>query len=212
MMPDDYGLSELECDAMVKDLITISEMALAVKISFVWSPGMPSGARANLRNAILGLYCADCAHYFDANSASFTFEDAAIDAEAYEAIQLRIESMIHKLAPKPKKKKQTEEMEEKMDEALTIPKPPVNDGPFERFEDFLYVVQQSELGQLIPPPLCQIVVQYRGQNNLYWSMMGDDVEVTDHKLTIIQQVLSKSFLFFFTVFGNYSTCPWTRCL
>ena len=111
MMPDEYVLSDAESGAMIDDMVMISEMALALKISFVWKSGMPQDARSNLRNAFLGLYGKDCEYHFDANSVSFTFEDAAIDAEAQEAIESQIESMIQQLSivvPKAKiEKKQT---------------------------------------------------------------------------------------------------------
>ena len=105
MMPDDYVLSELESGAMIDDMVMISKMALAVKISFVWNSEMPQITRTNLRNALLGLYGADCGYHFDANSVSFTFEDAAIDAEGQEAIQSQIELMIQCLVSKPKQKR-----------------------------------------------------------------------------------------------------------
>ena len=97
MMSTDYILSEPECDAIVEDLVIISEMALAVKISFVWNSGMPQDSRTNLRDAVLGLYGKNCVHHFGVNSASFHFEDAAFDVEAQEAVQSRIELMIQLL-------------------------------------------------------------------------------------------------------------------
>ena len=88
MMSNNYVLSKVECAAIIKDLVTISEMALSVKIAFMWKSGMPQAARTNLRNAVLGLYDEDedNAYHFDVESASSTFEDAAFDVEAQEVV------------------------------------------------------------------------------------------------------------------------------
>ena len=111
MMPDEYILSEAASGAMIKDLLMISKMALSVKISFVWTSEIPESLKTNLRNALLRLYGSDCVYHFDANSVSFMFEDAVIDGESQQAIQSRIESMIHRLnaASRSKQKKKNKE-------------------------------------------------------------------------------------------------------
>ena len=87
---------------------------------------MPQAARTNLRNALLGLYGADCFYHFDSQSISFTFDDASIDAEAQVAIQSRIESIIRLLSveiPKEKTKKKqqkTKSMKHKLKAVQTV--------------------------------------------------------------------------------------------
>ena len=174
MMPDEYVLSEAECVAMVQDLAVISEMALAVKISLIWKTGMPQDARTNLRNALPGLYGKDCVHHFDSNSASFTFEDAAIDVEAQEAIQALIESMIQKLAPKPKKKKVEEPVSIKsVSESLKLQKSGGKLPANGRLREVYDAICGSELGSLLPPPICQEIAEY-GRISLDSNILTDE--------------------------------------
>ena len=55
-----------------------------------------------------------------------------------------------------------------------------NTNPHEVFGDFVDAISESELGNLLPLPLRQFVVESRGQNNLFWSMTGDGVKGSNH--------------------------------
>ena len=167
VMPDDFALTDAQCSAMIEDLLLISEMALTVKISFVWKSGMPQAVRTNLMNAFipllgnLGLYGKYCVHHFDANAASFRFEDDLIDVGSQEAMESRIESMIQQLTPKPKKKKVPElQPNGPNPEPLPMPKLGIRMQEDVRLRELYDAISWSELGSILPSSICREIAEF----------------------------------------------------
>ena len=100
MMEDDGVLSGEECLALIRDMVTISELSLDVNIRFLWPSPMSKSMQSRLRIASFGLYDTECRCYFDEESRSVTFSmtsDSKFDVDAQTSFQSRINSMIGQL-------------------------------------------------------------------------------------------------------------------
>ena len=62
----------------------------------------------------------------------------------------------------------------------------------ENFEAIHWAICESKLGYLLPKPINKIIVELSGVLPLYWSLVGDGVEISNKGYTIRQTVSSKS--------------------
>ena len=67
-------------------------------------------------------------------------------------------------------------------------------------------INNSFYGKLVPQAITILIIEYRGINPFYWSMVGDDVEISNNNLTIRQIKPSRSAIgnkFFYPNTGKY---------
>merc|ERR1719474_2445478 len=59
-------------------------------------------------------------------------------------------------------------------------------GPHDDVEIIKQVLSEAKLCRLIPEAIRDLVIEYRGNNNLFWSMAGNGIRISNHKLTVTQ--------------------------
>ena len=69
------------------------------------------------------------------------------------------------------------------------PRPIANEAKFAMIHK---AVCKSDLGSILPAPICGIIVEIRGVLEMRWSMVGEDVEISNNELTIRQIKSSRS--------------------
>ena len=70
---------------------------------------------------------------------------------------------------------------------------------------FITAISESDLGRSVPLPVIQCIVEYRGQNNLYFERAIDSITVSNNRLTVTQNGSSWS------VSANLVMSPNTGC-
>lgn len=101
LMEEQAELNEQECSALMKDLVSMFNMSLDVKIRYLWPSTMPSTTKSHITNASIGLYGTDYRRYFDAKSVSFSTGDSEFNADTQHRFQSTVQVMIQQLLRVP---------------------------------------------------------------------------------------------------------------
>lgn len=102
MMPEEAEFSDGACSQLIADIISISKMALDVKVRFLWPSKVPEITKSRIMNVLLVSAASDfwnrgCHRSFDAKSVVFSSSDAKLDHESQELFRARVQTMIQSL-------------------------------------------------------------------------------------------------------------------
>ena len=97
MMPEDMELSKRQCSMLIKDMISISRMALDVKVRFLWPSALPEFTKGQIAK-IAGSYEQYCRPQFDSQSISFITTDSTYTAKTQSRFIKRIKALIYRLS------------------------------------------------------------------------------------------------------------------
>ena len=104
LMPNGYTLGPSECRILMDDLTEITKMDLSTSIRFLWPNQIPIKSKENIEEFMGLLYGTKWTMNYDQKSMVFVHGNASYGFRAQQIFESKIQYLISRLTPKPKKK------------------------------------------------------------------------------------------------------------